>query len=216
MVRRGPAIRYRLAQCDDARDRDEKGASFSARRAAEGLRRARLRLLHALPQPQGPRARGKPAGDAAFLLDGTGAPGGHRRPRCARVGGGIRRVFRKPAPGEPALGDRLAAERTRGEPGGARNADGGGVQALSRLAAPPGALGRLPSRSGTIRILAGPQGPPARPAVLPQGRRRLENRTAGALKGHQPYRWEGDGLEAPPGPEETETCSISARLRAAF
>jgi len=37
MVRRGPAIRYRLAQRDDARDRDEKGASFSARRAAEGF-----------------------------------------------------------------------------------------------------------------------------------------------------------------------------------
>src|SRR5260221_824860 len=55
-------------------------------------------------------------------------------------------------------------------------------EGLARCPAPSWGLGGLSPRAGAVRILAGPQGPPARPTLLSQGRRRLENRTAGALR----------------------------------
>ena len=46
-------------------------------------------------------------------------------------------------------------------------------RAIHAEPAPPAALGRLPAGAGPLGVLAGPQEPPARPAALRAGRRRL-------------------------------------------
>jgi pyridoxamine 5'-phosphate oxidase len=46
---------------------------------------------------------------------------------------------------------------------------------------PPADMGRLSHPARPVGVLAGPQEPPARPAALPAGRRRLGARTPGAL-----------------------------------
>ena len=66
---------------DDALHRRCGRPPLLANRVAEGLRRARIRLLHQLPEPQRARYRGQPACLAADLLDRARARGAHRRTR---------------------------------------------------------------------------------------------------------------------------------------
>jgi len=105
---------------------------------------------------------------------------------------------------EAALfGPSFVAKRAGGEPGSAPKPRWRRPQALGGDLAPPrpGPLGRLPSRGGTIRILAGPAKTACTTGCVTEGGR-SENRNAGPLRGNQRGSWEGDGLEAPPGPEK--------------
>ena len=71
--------RVARAERDDARHRRRRRPAGGAHRAAQGRRRARLRVLHQLREPQGPRARRASARRAAVPLGRARAPGAHRR-----------------------------------------------------------------------------------------------------------------------------------------
>src|SRR5439155_1861654 len=140
------------------------GAAVGPDGPLEGLRRARLRVLHRLREPQGPRARGEPARRALLLLARARPPGsdrgGRRARRRARVGGVLRVTPARLA----AVGDRLAAERGRLGTRGARGAGRGAAAPLRRRGrTAPSGLGRLPAPCRGLRVLAAPRGPAPRP-----------------------------------------------------
>ena len=121
----------------------------------KGVDAARLRLLHQLRQPQGPRARREPGRRAHLPVEGARAPGAHRGRGREGERGGVRRVLRHP-PARLAhrrLG--LAAERGDREPrlaGGALDADGRAPRRASRRARRTGAAtGCAPTTSSSGR-----------------------------------------------------------------
>ena len=76
----------------DARHGHARRPAVGAHGAAQGLRRARIRVLHQLREPQG-RGTGKhAAGGAAVLLAHVRTSGTHRGRGVARAGGGIGRA----------------------------------------------------------------------------------------------------------------------------
>ncbi len=131
-------------------------AAFGPLRAAQGLRRARLRLLHQRRQPQGRGAARQPAGRAVLRVHPAEPPGARGGRRRAGVGRGGRRLLRLPPPGQP--GERLGVgpERARARPGRARGGGRGGRRALRRRRRGPSrGLGRLPRGATEIEFWQG-------------------------------------------------------------
>ena len=128
---------------------DARRPAVRAHRAAEGRRRARLRVLHQLRQPQGPRARARARGGAPLLLAGARAAGAHRgRRRGRRCEPTADAYFAHPAAAVAPRRMGVAAERGAARPRCARAAIRGRASAaLSRRRRPaPAALGRLSRR----------------------------------------------------------------------
>ena len=152
--------------------------------AAQGPRRARVRVLHQPRVPQGARDRGQPARLAAVPVAGPAAPGPRRGHGVAGLRGGERGVLRLPAARVPARGLGVAAVARGGlalRPRRAVRRRAGAVRRAGRRTA-AAVLGRAARRAGDGGVLAGPQGPDARPAGLPPRRRRPQR----ALDGRPP------------------------------
>ena len=110
-------------QRDDARDRRRRRAAERADGAAQGLRRARLRLLHQHRQREGPRARPPSQGRAGVSLEVAEPAGAPARPGRAGRRRRSRCLFRHPA---AAGADRRLGEQAVGaarEPHGVREGD---------------------------------------------------------------------------------------------
>src|SRR5204863_9972530 len=94
-----------------------------------------------------------------------------------------RRVLRHPAARRTAGRDDVEAEPTDREPRRARGALPEARAALrQRGAEAPGALGRLPRHTRSLRVLAAPREPPARPVPLRAPRGRLGDRAPATLE----------------------------------
>ena len=136
VVCRGRGERDRR-QCDDLRDRDPRRRAVGARGAAQGLRRARLCLLHQPREPQIARTGRQPAGGAVFFVEVAAPAGAGRGAGRAGLGGGGRRLFRQPAratagsaPGPRTSRGRSPAARCSN--GGSRNLPGSSARARCR------------------------------------------------------------------------------------
>jgi len=210
LVRRGPGNPASLCPCDDAGDRDEKGASFRARRAAErgSMRSASSSTRHYRSR----KGRSSRKILQAMLLS-AGRNWSARSESRAASHGCPQRNPTSISQTRP-LGSRLSAvvsrKASRWRAGSARNRAGEASKRW-RDRRPARPLGRLPSRGGTIDS-AGPQRPPARPAVLPEGGRCLEKSNGWRPEGQPAGSWEGDGLEAPPGPEKPRLDALGQRV----
>ena len=131
-------------------------------------RRARLRLLHALREPEGRRARGEPSRGAPLPLAAARPPGSHRRAGGPHRGRGVGGVLRHAAAREPPRRLGLTAEPHRST----------SRDELERLYADakerfPGAEVPLPPHWGgfrlepdCLRVLAARRRPAARPGAL--------------------------------------------------
>src|SRR5215831_14117728 len=96
--------------------------------------------------------KGRPSA-RTVLLGGAGAPGRNRGRRHARIAGRVGRIFRKQTSRKPAVRDDFAAKRGGREPRSARDRARGRCEAVRRVTAAAGELGRLPPRAGAIRVL---------------------------------------------------------------
>ncbi len=97
---------------DGARDGDVRRQAVCADGAAEGSRRARLRLLHELREPQGRRAGGEPARGAALPLAAARPAGAGRG--AASSGSRTRSRRRTSTPGRSAAGSPPGLHRRAG------------------------------------------------------------------------------------------------------
>ena len=86
------------------------GRSVGANGPPEGLRRARIRVLHQPREPQGRRARGQPARRPPLPLEGAQPPGARRGRHNACKPGRGRGIRAQALAREPAERARLAAE----------------------------------------------------------------------------------------------------------
>src|SRR6266542_1155950 len=132
LVRRGARREASGAQRDDSGDRRRRRTPGRAHHAAQGIRRARLRFLHELREPQGSRARTPSALRAAVSLDRARAPGAHRGHGGARGRYRIGRIFRRAAARVAAWRMGVAAKRADREPRRPRGALRGGRSAVRR------------------------------------------------------------------------------------
>ena len=151
----------------DAGDRRWRRTAQCAHGPVEGLRRARLRLLHEPRQREGPGIEHIAEGGADVLLEDAAAPGPAARKCRAGLGGGGGQLFRH------ALAH--GADRRLGQQpiGAARKPHGvrEGGRALyreirDRRGAAAAALVGLPHRPAGDRVLAGAAVPAARPHRL--------------------------------------------------
>ena len=147
VARRRRGRRCPLAERDGRRHRRRAGPAVGSPRPVARRRRARVRLLHELREPQGPPAHREPVGGAGVPVEGTRPPGA--REGSGRTGRShrIRRLLRHPtsrrATGCVGLAPERAARRSRGARGPAR----GDGPALPRRRAPAAQLGRLPGET---------------------------------------------------------------------
>ena len=169
LVGRGDGVAGPRGERDDRGHRRCRRAARRAHGAAEGLRRARLRVLHELPEPQGTRTRRQRAGLPALLLAGARTPGPHRRRRGARERAGVGRVLPQPTAREPHRRVGVAAERGHQRQGLAARARGRDGPAARRRSLASAALGRLPGGPVGHRVLAGAAVPAARPPAATRG-----------------------------------------------
>ena len=154
---------------------DGRRASRRARRAAPWARRARLRLLHQLREPQGTRDRRQPAGGAVLLLAVDRPAGARRGTAGAARRRGIGRVFRDAAARQAGRRLGVGAEPAARVARGARRRVHGDRRALRRTRrAAPALLGRLPPHARSHRVLEGRRVPAARPLPVHEKRRRLD------------------------------------------
>ena len=159
-------------QRDDAGHVDGRRHAVGPHRAAQGLRRARLRLLHRLPEPEGRRARGQPQGGAGVLLGRAGPAGADHGRRGAGVARGVGALLQEPAARQPARRLGVAPEPGDPGPGGAGGGPAGGRDAVRRRRRPAAAaLGRVSGGAGRDRVLAGAGEPAARSDPVCEGER---------------------------------------------
>ena len=90
VARSGARFRDSERRGDGRGDCDARGGAVRTCRPAPWTRRARLRLLHELREPQGARTRGERSRSARLLLGPARASGAGHRSGLARVGGGVR------------------------------------------------------------------------------------------------------------------------------
>ena len=159
------------------------GRPSVADRAAEGRGRPRLRLLHQLRQPQGARARRRPAAPPAVLLAVARAPGAHRR------AGGAGRARRSPTPTSRRGRSRAAGAST---PRRRARSSRAATALESRYDVARETYGDAMPRPSWwggyrvipdgVRVLAGAAEPPARSAALPAQCGWVAEGSAGAVK----------------------------------
>lgn len=160
--------------------------TVGAFRPAQVRRRARLRRLHELREPEGARARREPACGARLPLGVPRRTGPDRGGHRADAGRGLRRVLRLPAPRQPHRRLGLSPEPRRREPRRPRCPRRGGRGPLRRLRGPAsGLLGRLFPRARRHRVLVRRSLATARPLPLPTRwhRRGLDALAPRALSG---------------------------------
>src|SRR5581483_1992925 len=178
LVRRGRRG-GRRAGGDGSRHRDARRRAVAPDGAAQGRRRARPRLLHALLLAEGTGARGEPACRAPLPLVAARSPGARRGKRRAGHGGGIGRVLRDAPARRAARGACLPAERSaRGTGRAVRAARGARGRPRRGAGAAAVDVGWLPARARGMGVLATSREPPARPLPLRARRRRLARRAA--------------------------------------
>src|SRR6266511_2719941 len=183
VVRRCAIKREPPARGDGARHGDAGRAAIPSPGAAEGVRRAWVRLLHQLREPEGPGTRGQPAGGRGAVLARAAPPGSDHGERAVPFARGIRALF----PHSPSRCPDQRAGFTseppdRGQGGaGAAIRKGGGPPRGDRRAAPRG-LGRPAAVARHLRVLAGTTEPAARPVSLRSAKRgSVADRSAPAM-----------------------------------
>ena len=114
-TRAAPQHRYDAGRAGDGR---RARPAVGPHGAAARRRRPRLRLPHQLREPQGTRARRKPARGAVLSLADARRADPHRGPGRAAAGRRVGRVLRRPSARQPARRLVIAAE-----PGAGRTRD---------------------------------------------------------------------------------------------
>ena len=133
LVRGGGGGRRAPSGADGPRDRDARRVPVGADGAAQGPRRARLRLLHEPREPKGRRARRRTRRAAAALYwELAEASGADRRDGRPRRGRRVCRVLPHAPARQPDQRLGVAAVRGAREPGRARAAGGCDRGALCR------------------------------------------------------------------------------------
>ena len=144
LVRRGPGGTGARAQRDDPRHGRRGRRAVRPHRPAQGVRRARLRLLHRLPEPQGRwSSASNPRAALVFywaeLERQVGSTGTVSRTALEES----ERVLPEPAAGQPARGLGLASEPgdrgPRGAGGGPARRRGAGIPTATSRCRPTGA-----------------------------------------------------------------------------
>src|SRR4051794_27642899 len=185
LVRRRRGRGAARAQRRRRRHRGRRRGSRRADRARQGLRPERLPLRHELRIGEGRPAGGEPAGGAGVPLARAAAPGARHRTGRAGRGCRFRRSVGPPAARLPAGRRRIGAIDGRRFAGGAGRAGAAARRADARgEGAASGGLGRLPGGAGDRGVLAGREGPAARPAEVRAGRRggrRLDRAAPGSM-----------------------------------